>query len=29
MDEVLANVLAMDPAKRTHAGSERSDVPDY
>jgi CRP-like cAMP-binding protein len=29
MDEVLANVLAMDPARRTDVGSERGDVPDY
>ena len=26
---VLANVIAMNPAKRTDPGSERSDVPDY
>lgn len=29
MDQVLANVIAMNPAKRTEPGSERSDVPDY
>ena len=29
MDEVLANVIAMNPAQRTEPGSERSDVPDY
>jgi CRP/FNR family cyclic AMP-dependent transcriptional regulator len=29
MDQVLANVIAMNPATRTETGSERSDVPDY
>ena len=29
MDEVLANLIAMSPARRTEPGSERSDVPDY
>jgi len=29
MDQVLANVIAMNPAKRTEPGSERGDVPDY
>jgi CRP-like cAMP-binding protein len=29
MDEVLANVIAMNPTRRTEPGSERSDVPDY
>lgn len=29
MDQVLANVVAMNPAKRAEPGSERSDVPDY
>jgi len=29
MDQVLANVIAMNPARRTEPGSERSDVPDY
>jgi CRP-like cAMP-binding protein len=29
MDQVLANIIAMNPAKRANPGSERSDVPDY
>src|SRR5436190_11465832 len=29
MDQVLANVIAMNPATPTETGSERSDVPDY
>lgn len=29
MDEVLANIIMMQPATPTTTGSERSDVPDY
>ena len=29
MDEVLANIIMMQPATLTATGSERSDVPDY
>jgi CRP-like cAMP-binding protein len=29
MDEVLANIITMQPAASTATGSERSDVPDY
>ena len=29
MDQVLANLMAMQPADRPRAGSEREDVPDY
>jgi hypothetical protein len=29
MDEVLANIIMMQPAAPTAMGSERKDVPDY